>query len=196
MGTRGAYGFRIDGKDKVTYNHFDSYPDHLGRSLMDYIASTPLEMMKEVAAAIILVDPDSKPEPELITKYKIYSDLNVSTRQYDEWYCLLRKTQGDLFPYNNSLRHMADYQAFLSDSLFCEWAYIINLDNQLFETYRGLNRNSSASGRYASHQTDDNDDFKGVALILETPLIDVKAETIDDLVATLNEMGKIRQLAG
>ena len=31
MGTRGAYGFRINDKDKVTYNHFDSYPDGFGK---------------------------------------------------------------------------------------------------------------------------------------------------------------------
>jgi len=33
MGTRGAYGFRKNGIDKVTYNHFDSYPEQLGESL-------------------------------------------------------------------------------------------------------------------------------------------------------------------
>ncbi len=27
MGTRGAYGVRIDGQDKIAYNHSDSYPE-------------------------------------------------------------------------------------------------------------------------------------------------------------------------
>ena len=37
MGTRGLYGFRKNGVDKVTYNHYDSYPEYLGRNILEFI---------------------------------------------------------------------------------------------------------------------------------------------------------------
>ena len=54
--------------------------------------------------------------------------------------------------------------SFLSDSLFCEWAYIINLDDEVFEVYRGFNKNPNAPGRYASKQCD-SEKYYGVELI-------------------------------
>jgi hypothetical protein len=38
---------------------------------------------------------------------------------------------------------------FLIDSLFCEWAYIINLDSGKLEIYHGFNHDPDAPGRYA-----------------------------------------------
>ena len=36
------------------------------------------------------------------------------------------------------------------DSVFCEYAYILNLDTAELEFYRGKNTNHAAPGRYAS----------------------------------------------
>lgn len=190
MGTRGAYGFRINSIDKIAYNHWDSYPECLGRNVLKYIDGTPIEMMKEVARNIILVNHNSHPSPQLIEKYKQYADLNVSNHSYNDWYCLLRKTQGDLFHYNNDLKHMVDYHNFLYDSLFCEWAYIINLDQELFEAYRGFNKNPKAKGRYAARKIRDNNGYRGVVLIKEIPLNDIKEARIEDYIAELNKIGK------
>lgn len=71
----------------------------------------------------------------------------MSGMRYEDWYCLLRNTQGDLRHYHKGIEHMIDSQEFLADSLFCEWAYIMNLDDQQFEVYRGFNKNPNARGR-------------------------------------------------
>jgi len=42
-----------------------------------------------------------------------------------------------------------EYNDFLFDSLFCEYAYIINLDENILEFYIGFNKNPEADGRYA-----------------------------------------------
>ena len=34
MGTRGVFGFHIDEIDKITYNHYDSYPECLGSNIV------------------------------------------------------------------------------------------------------------------------------------------------------------------
>jgi hypothetical protein len=189
MGTRGAYGFRINEQDKITYNHFDSYPDWLGRKVMEYVSQTPLDRMRLVANRIVLVGEQTKPSADLIEKYRKFADLGVSTRKYEEWYCLLRKTQGDLSSYQNDLRHMIDSQLFLTDSLFCEWAYIVNLDSESFEIYKGYNKDLSARGRYARCSVPDNYGYTGVTLIKEVPIPDIRLESIDDLVEGIERVG-------
>jgi len=137
MGTRGAYGFIIDGTKKIAYNHYDSYPSHLGKAIVAFVKGTPVEEMKEIARKIVLVLPDSKPNDLQIQKYKKYADLNVSEKSFSDWYCLLRNTQGDLTPYKAGLDVMIDNAAFLVDTLFCEYAYVINLDTGVLAIYTG-----------------------------------------------------------
>lgn len=188
MGTRGAYGFRINNQDKVTYNHFDSYSDYLGEKIMEYIAQTSREKMVEVATRIILVSDSSTPSPSLIQKYMKYADTNVGEQTIYSWYCLLRNAQGSLFPYNDDLRHMIDSSSFLLDSLFCEWAYIINLDSRLLEIYKGFNKDCNARGRYANMTVKDKDDYVGVALIKEIPLAVVKMKNIEKFIFLLERL--------
>jgi len=39
---------------------------------------------------------------------------------------------------------------FMADSVYCEYAYILNLDTEELEFYRGGNTNPDAAGRYAA----------------------------------------------
>ena len=72
-------------------------------------------------------------------------DLNVSTKSLDDWYCLLRKLQGNLSSYiNKVVPYMENGNDFIDDTLFCEWAYIINLDTNKFEVIYGWNNRRKA----------------------------------------------------
>lgn len=70
-----------------------------------------------------------------------------------------------------------DDTGFLADSLFCEWAYIINLDSDKLEIYKGFNKDPQAKGRYAHLYDEDgvNNGYYGVALVLELPFDKLKA---------------------
>lgn len=48
MGTRGLYGIRKDGVDKVTYNHFDSYPEYLGKNMLKFCMSHSKDALTEL----------------------------------------------------------------------------------------------------------------------------------------------------
>ena len=50
MGTPGAVGFRANKQDKVTYNHFDSYPSGLGSDVISFIRSHSFEDIKIAVA--------------------------------------------------------------------------------------------------------------------------------------------------
>jgi hypothetical protein len=143
MGTRGAIGFVINGEWKVTYNHYDSYPEGLGMDVLEFCKSiNNWEYLKVLAERLMLVDSDSTPQRSHKQMYAKYADTGVGNQSLDDWYCLLRNIQGAKTLYeitNSNLKHIIDNHMFLADSLFCEWAYIIDLDEMGLRVYKGFN---------------------------------------------------------
>ena len=94
MGTRGIFGVRIDGTDKLAYNHYDSYPSGLGDSVLGdlkkMLAEKGQDWISEKARAVACVIGDSEPSAEQIGRFKRYADLSVSEQRLTDWYCLLR----------------------------------------------------------------------------------------------------------
>lgn len=163
MGTRGAIGFRLGAKDKVIYNHFDSYPTGIGYCVFNFMKHMNLATIRDKVKAIKLVNEHEKPNDLDIQRLKKYANLGVSEQSYSDWYCLLHRAQGNLQAYLDC-GYMIDNQNFLKDSLFCEWAYIINLDESVLEIYKGFNKDKNALGRYAL-QKKDKQGYCGVRLI-------------------------------
>lgn len=135
MGTRGAFGVRVDGTDKIVYNHFDSYASGLGADIVGWLHEADLDDVRVKAKALRAVE--GEPTDEERAHFAQYADSKVSDGK--GWYSLLRKTQGDLGAvleagvYEDNLK-------FLNDSLFCEYAYVVNLDDMIFEVYKGFQR--------------------------------------------------------
>ena len=184
MSTRGAWGFIRNGIEKITYNHSDSYPSWLGAVILKFVAETPIKRMIEVANEIILVSNERRPTPEQIEECRKWLDEGVSERKPEDWYCLLRGSQGEPKAYlEDGLKYMIDSHTFLENSLFCEWAYIINLDTKMLEVYKGYNKSPDAPGRYARKRVKDDSECWGVALIDEIPIEliqEMKAGDIED----------------
>ena len=130
---RGCYGFHRDGVDKLTYNHSDSYPEGLGANIVEFVRQTSVEEMNQIFDRIQMVNEDKMATPDQVAEcYKWYNG-DVSTGQPTEWYALLRNAQGDLNAFKEGLRYMIDSSSFMKDSLFCEWAYVINLTTNRLE---------------------------------------------------------------
>ena len=151
MSTRGAVGFRIDGVDKITYNHSDSYPSWLGEQVTAFIRKNRRNgklfnrVVKEVKT-IRVVDSDSIPTQADQTRYA-HLFQNVSTGKRTEWYALIRGLQGNLEGMVDE-GIMLDGQITMNESLYTEWAYIVNLDTNTLEIYRGF-VHEPGKGRYA-----------------------------------------------
>lgn len=132
MGTRGAVGFYKDGKEKVGYNHWDSYPSGLGQVVVNYLKGKTIDELKKFCDEI-----------KLTGSHNALNDEEEFNSEFE------------------------DYKTFLHDSLFCEYAYIINLDTGMLEFYTGFNQDPDAKGRYAKFSCDD---YNGVVLKQEIPL--------------------------
>lgn len=174
MITRGSIGFRLNGKDYVTYNHSDSYPSCLGVSILKQAKgfAKDLEKTKQRVSKLVLVKENDKATPEHVDRTAKYHNLAVGSQSARDYYCLLRNAQGDLDKYLE-VELMIDSSGFLADSLYCEWAYIINLDEGVLEVYKGFNRAANGKGRYAKLQTYE---YYGVTLEKTYPLSKLPSE--------------------
>ncbi len=120
MGTRGVWGFYKGGESKLTYNHYDSYPDYLGDIIVNFVNTTPTDELNQIFNRIIMVDGQTIPTLQQVEECRAYANTDVSTRSISDWYCLLRETQGNPEAYKGSLRYMLNNNRFIEDSLFCE----------------------------------------------------------------------------
>jgi hypothetical protein len=150
MGTSGAVGFRIGGRNIIYYNHFDSYPEGLGKKVVEFceylmdmqsVDENYIDKVRDNVRKVKFVDNSIPPTPKQIKMYERFIDLRVSEQNLKDWYCLLRKAQmaeGLYAMANGELQDIQDAANFIKDSLFCEYAYIIDLDNLTIELYKGF----------------------------------------------------------
>ena len=155
MGTRGAWGFVHEGREYLTYNHFDSYPDGLGGDLLRWAAGvTSWDSVRNDVTLLRLVDSQDTPTPDELTSYAASLDSRVSSG--DDWYALLRGNQGDPAA-TLAAGVMIEGNTFPVDSLFCEWAYVFDLDAGTFEVYQGFQTSLPTEGRWAGRPTTEED---------------------------------------
>lgn len=154
MGTRSSIGVHVNGKDKLTYNQYDGYPTGVGKDVFkqvcDLIQSEGWDKVKKMAVKLRQVQTSRKFTAKQKEKYGKYWE-QVSTGE--DMYSLLRGLQGEL---GLMLKEgiMTKHNAFILDSLFCEWAYILNVDNKTFEIYQGFQKEPPTAGRYKDAPAD------------------------------------------
>ncbi len=125
MSTRGLMGFKKREIPKAQYNHYDSYISGLGKSIIETINNIPKE--------------------ERLQKLNDTYDNIVLEKENEENYKDLHEYQGNLQAYLDGFNIMIDNYSFINDNLFCEYAYIINLDkNTLDITFGWKNRQTKS----------------------------------------------------
>ena len=179
MGTRGLWGFRKDRVDKLTYNHYDSYPDYLGYKIIEFIKNHDKEELVSIFNRIVLVDEDEPATAEAMVLCKRFCDVDVSSKSIRDWYCLLRRSQGCPEAYANGLRFMIEYAGFIKNSLFCEYAYIINLDENVLEYWVGYQKEPDKTNRYVNVNFDG---YYPCKMLKTFNLNDIKKMNSDDIV--------------
>jgi hypothetical protein len=158
-------GWRVDGVDKLAYNHFDSYPGGLGLTVLSWLraelvgpgAADRLAAKARELEVVRQGDLPTTARQLAVTGAEVPAnrlDAELAARRLRgeepaEWYERLREDQGDP---EAMLRRgvLLDDAAFIRDSLFCEWAYVVNCDDRTLEVYRGFQSRRHRRGRYAA----------------------------------------------
>jgi hypothetical protein len=189
MGTRGLLGWKLDGVYHGLYNHWDSYPESLGMDAAYWVHTNltcedKVEAFKANLCKLNFIDKDIKPPVELQKRYEKFSDLTVSSQEISDWYCLLRKLQGVGYfsaILSGELEHVPDEISFIKDSLFCEHAYFLNLDDNTFDYFKGFQKKPVENDPFAylpdftrvSQLFGDDVVYYSCALVWSCPIQDV-----------------------
>ena len=140
MGTRNLTVVYSNGKYKVAqYGQFDGYPSGLGVQVLSFLKGCNVDALRDaVNKCTFLTDDELKEIDKKIDDILKDNPKFSWQKMYPE---LLRETTGDilnliLFKNKTKLKNSLEFAA---DSLFCEWAYVIDLDKNTFEVYKGFN---------------------------------------------------------
>lgn len=155
MGTRNLTMVVVDGEMKVAqYGQWDGYPEGAGKTVFKFIKKIEKNKIDEfknrVRECYYLNDKEIEDR---------YRSLNIETasdfisfedaRRFEEHYPQLDRNMGSdvlNFILENGGCELVDSSEFMADSLFCEWAYLLDLDKEVLEVYGGTNE----SGKYES----------------------------------------------
>lgn len=119
--------------------------------------------------------------------------MDVSDRFADLYPQLSRDTGARVLEYifNRGGAELRDSRDFAGDSLFCEWAYVIDLDAQQLEVYRGFNTSHARPlGRFADFEPEPESNYEGAEQYYPIELVKVyrldELPTVEQLDADVN----------
>ena len=138
MGTRHMIAVVNNGKYRVAqYGQWDGYPSGQGVGVLEFLTNGNLEALKRNTLKCSFISND---EYEKLTKD--YSDKDAD-KFFNKYPQFSRDTGSDILSLianaDEGLKLWDDYN-FAADSLFCEWAYVIDFDKNTFEVYEGFNQ--------------------------------------------------------
>ena len=144
MGTRNLTIVLVNGKVKVAqYGQWDGYPTGVGKTIAKFIQNElDLKTFKKYASQLELatkqmikdswIDSGADPNSDRVTfdvadmHSSIYPEFSRDTGAY-----ILGLIQTGL------VSHVDNQYSFIKNSLFCEWAYELDLDKQVVKVYKG-----------------------------------------------------------
>lgn len=173
MGTRNLTAVYLDGGYKVAqYGQWDGYPSGQGLTCLRFCKGIEHEDMLETfkekcRAAKWITDEEIKQINEAVT----CGALKNWTKEYPE---LSRDTGAEVLPIIYSKEpgiKLRDNLDFAADSLFCEWAWVIDLDRGTFEAYEGFNQEPlTEDDRFYSLKEREDGGYHGVKKVAEWSL--------------------------
>lgn len=146
MGTRHLICVVDNGEYKVAqYGQWDGYPSGQGVSILDFLRNGNVPALRENLAKCSWIS--KKEKRKMWAEFGVAEDAKtVPCDVYDKfgkkYPQFNRDTGADILalianaPYGMKLQSDLD---FAKDSLFCEWAYVIDFDKNALEVYNGFN---------------------------------------------------------
>jgi hypothetical protein len=136
MGTQGSFGYKIGRKVRLMHVQYDA--DMLWQTcvreifvLMKHYGS--IDLLREAFEG--LKEAKNKPKAEAIEKCKPYTDLKVSYKNTEDWYCLTRNCQ-------HSFINILDSGYFLNDGQKLGYIFLLDFNTNSVRFY-GVNYDKS-----------------------------------------------------
>jgi hypothetical protein len=181
MGTRHLVAVVAGNEFKVAnYGQWDGYPSGQGAEVLNFLLSQKGPDFKQKVEQVswindaqfkkYWVDCGADPDSDMV-------GMDVSDRFKERFPHLHRDCGAKILGYiqdSTEPLKVSNSINFAADSLFCEWAYVIDLDKNTFEVYKGFNKESLPEGeRFAFLNAKCDDGYYPVKL--------VKSYSLDEL---------------
>jgi len=174
MGTRHLIAVQLDGEYKVAqYGQWDGYLDGQGKKVLNFLREMDRPKFESALRKCSFMDELDKD----ITNKLLQNPRYDWTEEYphlsrDIGAEILKKVQeSEGLKLKNSI-------SFAADSLFCEYAYVIDLDKNTFEIYEGFNKESLSEGeRFKDVVSNDaSDEYYPVRKVAEYSLDELPSD--------------------
>lgn len=183
MGTRNLTLIVADGAFKIAqYCQWDGYPGGQGADALEFLR-TGFDREKFLAGLAHAFEPTDEQRNAMwkkvgvdIVKTNGMVPFDKSKKFVEIFPTLHRDTGAKILPLIQAATEPFPVDlatGFAGDSLFCEWAYVIDLDQNVFEVYEGFNKvPTPADSRFPSGADwlEKTDNYEPVALKKSYPL--------------------------
>ena len=146
MGTRHLIMAVKDGKTRLAqYGQWDGYPSGQGVDVLKFVSSKQrrAKLSKVLDKVQFLTQADLDRGYEKVGVQKGAFGLNKKqSDSFNRMFPLLSRDHGAnilTLLLSADKPQLVNSEEFAGDSLFCEWAYVIDFDKQTFEVYKGFN---------------------------------------------------------
>lgn len=191
MGTRHLVMVVLNDQMKVAkYGQWDGYPSGCGVSVLDFLHRMPKDFKKQVRKVrntstaflnkiamqefgVLVDDLTNQQNKELLEKYPYWS-REISHGILD----VIAENPNDKI-------YLQNMKTFAGESLSCEWGYVIDLDNNLFEIHEGYNQKALSDTERFYHLQNEKKEFKPIRLVKQYSLLELptKEEFLEDFKA-------------
>ena len=184
MGTRHLIAICIDGKYPIAqYGQWDGYPEGQGVNVLQSLKGKSLAKLKAGASLAVAYTEDNlrqvyidlgiDPDSQWITmedSHKVNKAHPQLNRSMGAKIIAFVRNQSQPYPVLNDLD-------FAQDSLFCEWAYVIDFDTNTFEVFKGFNHTPLTEGeRFYKADKNVNDEYHAVKLVATFALLKIPSK--------------------
>ena len=130
MGTRNLTCVQVDGQYKIAqYGQWDGYPSGQGTDLLQILKEVNLDRLREASRHCSFLSKEELSALDSTDWMKTHPQLS---RDHAAKIVKLVYEKDGLV--------LQDQISFAADSLFCEWAYVVDLDKNVLEVYKGFNQ--------------------------------------------------------
>lgn len=170
------YERRVQG---CTVRQWDGYPDGLGVTILTFLKSVNMQAFKEAVSKVSFLTKEEL--GEINRSIKVTREAIPDYDWTKDFQHLSRDCGGEILNQIvfNGVTKVKNSIDFAKDSILCEWAYVVDLDTDKFEVYRGLNHNPlSESDRFYfnGEMAEDSDGYYPIKEIAEFDLNNLPTE--------------------
>ena len=201
MGTRNLTMVISNGETKIAqYGQWDGYPEGQGATALEFLLNSDMKVFKSKLERCRFIENSKRKQTEMKNFLAKIGSSNGwmngdQAEKYHKKYPFLTRDNGakilDMVYDDDTdkLIWLNNSEDFAADSLFCEWAYVIDLDKNTFEVYEGFNKTPLTKEDRFFNLKGEND-YEPIKMIKSYDLNNLP-KSVNEFVSDIKELVKV-----